>query len=92
MNKGELVDAIAGKTGLTKAAAGEALDAALDAISGALKGGDEVKLVGFGSFVTLQRKAGEGRNPRTGETVKIAASKLPKFKPGAGLKALVNGK
>lgn len=91
MNKGELVSAIAESTGLSKAQAGEALDAALDAIQGALKSGDEVKIVGFGTFSVAERAAGEARNPRTGEKVQVPASKTPKFKAGAGLKDAVNG-
>lgn len=91
MNKGELVSAIAEKAGLSKAQAGDALDAALGAIQDALKGGDEVKIVGFGTFLVADRPAGEARNPRTGEKVQVPASKTPKFKAGAGLKDAVNG-
>ena len=91
MNKGDLVSAIAEKAGLTKADAGAALDAALDAITGALKAGDEVKLVGFGSFGVSTRAGGEGRNPKTGEKIQIAATKSPKFKAGAALKSALNG-
>lgn len=90
MNKGELVGAIADKTGLSKGDAGKALDAALESIQDALKGGDEVKIVGFGTFTVADRPAGEARNPRTGEKVQVAASKTPKFKAGAGLKDAVN--
>jgi DNA-binding protein HU-beta len=91
MNKGELVNAMAERMGMTRAQAGEALDAAIETITEALKKGDEVKIVGFGSFVVTQRAAGEARNPRTGEKVKVPASKAPKFRAGAGLKEAVNG-
>jgi DNA-binding protein HU-beta len=91
MNKGELVSAVAEKTGLSKAQAGEALDAALEAIQDTLKKGEEVKIVGFGTFTVADRPAGEARNPRTGEKVQVPASKTPKFKAGAGLKDAVNG-
>ena len=90
MNKGELVAAVADKVGLSRGQAGEALDAAIDAITTALKKGDEVKIVGFGTFVVTNRAAGEARNPRTGEKVKVPASKTPKFRAGAGLKDAVN--
>lgn len=92
MNKGELISAVAEKTGLSKGQTGEVIDAALAAITGALKTGDEVKLVGFGTFVVTKRAAGEARNPRTGEKVKVPASMTPKFRAGAGLKDAVNGK
>ena len=91
MNKGELVAAVADKVGLSRGQAGEAVDAAIDAITGALTKGDEVKIVGFGTFVVTDRAAGEARNPRTGEKVKVVpASKTPKFRAGAGLKDAVN--
>ena len=90
MNKGELVNAMAEKVGLTRAQAGEALDAAIDTITEALKKGEEVKIVGFGTFTVAERAAGEARNPRTGEKVQVAASKTPKFKAGAGLKDSLN--
>jgi DNA-binding protein HU-beta len=92
MNKGDLVSAVAEKASLTKVQATEAIDAAIDAITGALKAGEEVKLVGFGTFGVADRAAGTARNPRTGETIKVPASKTPKFKAGAGLKEAVNGK
>ncbi len=92
MNKGELISAVAEKAGLTKGQTGEVIDAALEAITEALKKGEEVKLVGFGTFVVTERAAGEARNPRTGEKVKVPASKTPKFRAGAGLKDSVNGK
>lgn len=92
MNKGDLVSAVADKAGLTKAQAGDALDAALEAITTALSKGDEVKLIGFGTFVVADRPAGTARNPRTGEAIEVAASRTPKFKAGAGLKDAVNGR
>jgi DNA-binding protein HU-beta len=91
MNKGELAGAVAEKTGLSKAQAGEALDAVLESIQDTLKKGEEVKIVGFGTFTVADRPAGEARNPRTGEKVQVPASKTPKFKAGAGLKDAVNG-
>lgn len=90
MNKNELVDAVAGDTGLTKADAARAVDSVLDSITGALSKGGEVRLVGFGTFNVAQRKATTGRNPRTGETIQIKASKQPKFKAGKALKDAVN--
>ena len=86
MNKSELIDAIAQKGGLTKVDAGKALDATLEAIGEALKAGDTVTLVGFGSFSVKERAARTGRNPKTGEELKIPASKVPSFKAGKGLK------
>ena len=74
MNKNDLIAAVAEKTGLTKAQAGEAVDAALDAITGTLKSGGEVRIIGFGNFSVSERAASEGRNPRTGETIQIPAS------------------
>ena len=85
MNKAQLIDAIAGKSGLTKADAKKSLDATIDAVSEALKGGDRVALVGFGSFSVSERSARTGRNPQTGKEIKIAAKKVVKFKPGAEL-------
>jgi len=90
MNKGELVSAVAEKIGLSKGQAGEAIDAALEAITDALRRGEEVKIVGFGTFGVAERAAGEARNPRTGEKVQVAASKSPKFRAGAGLKEALN--
>lgn len=90
MNKSELVSAVADASGLTKADAEKAVDGVFEAITGALKAGDEVRLVGFGSFSVAQRAASQGRNPRTGETIQIAASKQPKFSAGKGLKDAVN--
>jgi DNA-binding protein HU-beta len=92
MNKGELVATVADQVGMSRGQAGEALDAAITAITGALKKGDEVKIVGFGTFVVTDRAAGEARNPRTGEKVTVPASKTPKFRAGAGLKEAVNGR
>ena len=91
MNKNELIAMVADKADLSKAAAGTAVDAVFDGISGALKGGDEVRLVGFGTFSVAHRAATEGRNPQTGAKIKIPASKTPKFKAGKGLKDAVNG-
>ena len=90
MNRNELVDAVSGKTDMRKSEASKAVDAVFDAIADALKDGDEVRLVGFGTFSVASRAASEGRNPRTGEKIKIAASKTPKFKAGKGLKDAVN--
>lgn len=90
MNKNELIDAIAEEADLSKASAGRALDAALGAITEALKKQDTVSLVGFGTFSVKHRAAREGRNPRSGETIQIAASNAPGFKPGKALKDAVN--
>jgi DNA-binding protein HU-beta len=90
MNKSDLVDAIADSAGLSKADAGRALDAVVDTITGALKAGNAVSLVGFGTFSVRDRAARTGRNPRTGETIQIAASKNPAFKAGKALKDAVN--
>ncbi len=90
MNKNDLIDAIAAEADLSKASAGRALDAALSAISGALAKQDTVSLVGFGTFAVKHRAARQGRNPRTGETINIAASNNPTFKAGKGLKDAVN--
>lgn len=90
MNKAELIDAVAAKSGLQKNEASRAVDAVFDAITEALKGGDAVSLLGFGSFAVKGRAARSGRNPRTGETIEIAASKIPGFKAGKALKDAVN--
>ena len=90
MNKTELVDAVSSQTGSAKTDAARAVDAVLDAISNALKAGDSVALVGFGTFAVKERAARSGRNPRTGETIEIAAAKMPVFKAGKGLKDAVN--
>ena len=90
MNKSDLVDAIAKSADISKAAAARALDATVDSIKKALKKGDTVSLVGFGTFKVGKRAARNGRNPRTGETIKIKAAKVPKFSAGKGLKDAVN--
>jgi DNA-binding protein HU-beta len=90
MNKAELIDQVCQKTELTKAQAQGAIEAALETISTTLKNGDDVKLVGFGVFTVTERAATTGRNPRTGEEIKIPASKTPKFKAGKELKEKVN--
>ena len=87
MNKAQLIDAIADKAGLTKVDAKKGLDATIEAVSEALKAGDRVALVGFGSFSVSERGARTGRNPQTGKEIKIAAKKVVKFKPGAELSA-----
>jgi DNA-binding protein HU-beta len=90
MNKSELIDAIAESADLSKAAAGRALDGAIEAIQKALKKGDMVSLTGFGSFYVGKRAARTGRNPRTGEAIEIKAQKIPKFRVGKGFKDSVN--
>ncbi len=90
MKKVELVEAVAKATGLTKADSTRAIDATFAAITGALKKGDKVPLVGFGTFAVSKRAAREGRNPRTGEKVTIAARKAVSFKAGTALKDAVN--
>ena len=90
MKKVELVEAVATATGLTKTDAAKAIDATLDVIKEALAKGDKVPLVGFGTFALSERAAREGRNPRTGETVKIEARKAVTFKAGSALKDAVN--
>lgn len=90
VNKNDLVAAVANDAGLSKSDAAKAVDSVFDTISGALRGGDDVRLVGFGTFNVASRKASVGRNPRTGETINIPASKQPKFKAGKGLKDTVN--
>ena len=90
MKKAELVEAIAAKTGLTKADANRALDATFEVITKALKKGDRVPVAGFGTFNVSKRKAREGRNPQTGATVKIPARKAVTFKAGTALKEAVN--
>ena len=86
MNKNDLVTRVADDAGITKTAATKAIESFLESITDTLKRGDEVRLVGFGTFCVTERKATEGRNPRTGEKIQIAAAKLPKFRPGKGLK------
>ena len=90
MNKNDLVAAVSAGTGLSKSDSANAVDSMLDSIAGALKSGGEVRLVGFGTFSVAQRRASEGRNPRTGEKIQIPASKQPKFKAGKALKEAVN--
>lgn len=90
MNKAELISSIAEKSGLTKADAGKALDGLLESVTDGLKKGDRIALVGFGSWTVEKRKARTGRNPRTGEEIKIPAKKVVKFKAGAGLSDAVN--
>ena len=90
MNNSELIDAIAAGADLSKADAGKALDATLAAVTGALKNGDSVSLVGFGTFQVKDRAARSGRNPQTGATIQIAAAKVPGFKAGKALKDAVN--
>ena len=90
MNKSELIDQIAKAAGISKASAGRSLDATTDAITAALKKGNLVTLIGFGSFYVGKREARNGRNPRTGATIKIKASNSPKFRAGKALKDAVN--
>ena len=90
MNKNEFIDRVADLSGMTKADAGRAVDAVFDAITETLKKGDDVRLVGFGTFSAAKRAARDGRNPRTGETIKIPASTQPKFSAGKGLKDALN--
>ena len=90
MNKSDLIGAVAESSGLTRSDATKAVEGVFDAISSALTKGDEVRLVGFGTFSVAKRKASTGRNPRTGEPMSIKASSQPKFKAGKGLKDAVN--
>jgi DNA-binding protein HU-beta len=90
MNKGDLIDNVADETGLSKADASRAVDALIGAITGELRSGGQVSLVGFGTFTVKHRAARQGRNPRTGETIQIKASKVPGFKAGKALKEAVN--
>ena len=90
MNKQELIENIAGSADITKAAAGRALDSVIDSITGSLKQGDSVVLVGFGTFSVRDRAARTGRNPQTGAAIQIAAAKVPAFKAGKALKDAVN--
>ena len=89
MTKADFVDKVASTSGLTKKDAGTAVDAVIGELEKALKGGEEVSFTGFGKFHVAQRGAREGRNPRTGETMQIAASKVPRFTAGSGLKKAV---
>jgi len=90
VNKSELIDAIAASADLPKTVAGRALDAVVESITNALKDGDSVALVGFGTFSVKERAARTGRNPQTKEPIQIAAAKVPGFKPGKTLKDAVN--
>tara|TARA_X000001036_G_C20538668_1_gene749328 strand:+ start:656 stop:937 length:282 start_codon:yes stop_codon:yes gene_type:complete len=90
MNKAELIDAVAEAADLKKSEAARALDSAIDNITNALKGGDSVTLVGFGTFTVRKREARMGRNPRTGEAIQIKASRVPGFKAGKALKDALN--
>lgn len=90
MNKAELIDAVAARTGLTKNDASGAVEAVFDVISSTLSNRGTVSVIGFGTFSTSDRAARTGRNPRTGETINIAATCVPKFKAGKGLKEIVN--
>ena len=92
MTKPELIDQVVKDTGLQKKQATAAVDAIVDAITTTLKKGGDVALIGFGTFTVRKRAARVGKNPRTGETLKIKAAKVPAFKPGAGLKQAVAGK
>lgn len=92
MNKAELVDEISKETGLTKKDSEAALKSFIGVVSKELSKGDDVQIIGFGTFSVGERAARSGRNPKTGETIKIAASKSPKFKPGKALKDAVNKK
>ncbi|MBJ2106389.1 nucleoid-associated protein HU-beta [Serratia ureilytica] len=90
MNKSQLIDKIAAGADISKAAAGRALDAVIASITDSLKAGDDVALVGFGSFTVRERSARTGRNPQTGKEIKIAAAKVPAFRAGKALKDAVN--
>jgi DNA-binding protein HU-beta len=90
VNKSELIDQVANTADLSKAAAGRAVDAALEAITGSLKQSEPVSLVGFGTFLVRERAARKGRNPQTGENIDIAASRAAAFKPGKALKDALN--
>lgn len=90
MTKADIVNAMAEKAGLSKSDAEEALKAFIETVTGALKSGDKVALVGFGTFSVGERAARTGQNPKTGQKIEIAAAKAPKFKPGKTLKDSVN--
>ncbi|HEI9783677.1 TPA: DNA-binding protein HU-beta [Serratia marcescens] len=90
MNKSQLIDKIAAGADISKAAAGRALDAVIASVTDSLKAGDDVALVGFGSFTVRERSARTGRNPQTGKEIKIAAAKVPAFRAGEALKDAVN--
>ncbi len=90
MNKNELIATVANSTGLSKSQSAEAIEAVIDTVTAQLRSGSDVRLVGFGTFSISRRQATTGRNPRTGETINIAASNVPKFKAGKALKDGVN--
>jgi DNA-binding protein HU-beta len=90
MNKGDLIEVVSGDAGLSKADASRAVDSVIGAITKALRGGNQVSLVGFGTFAVKKRAARTGRNPRTGEAIQIRASKVPGFRAGKALKDAVN--
>ena len=90
MNKSELIDVIAAQAEISKAAAGRALDATVAAVKDALKAGDSVSLIGFGTFSVGERAPRTGRNPQTGKTLTIKAARIPKFRPDKGLKDALN--
>ena len=90
MNKSELIEAISAEADLSKAGAGRALDAVISSVTGALKDGESVSLVGFGTFSVKARAARTGRNPQTGAAIQIAAANIPSFKAGKALKDAVN--
>lgn len=92
MNKSELIDTLAAKTRTTKVAAGQAIEALIDIITAEVAKGEDVTLIGFGTFKASQREARTGRNPKTGEALTIAATTVPTFKAGAGFKAAVANK
>ena len=92
MNKSELAESLAGRTGMSKAAAKEAVDGVFEAIGEALENGEEARILGFGTFATRNRPARTARNPRTGETMTVAASTVPVFKAGQPLKDAVNSR
>ncbi|MBW7929774.1 MAG: HU family DNA-binding protein [Gammaproteobacteria bacterium] len=90
MNKGDLIDAVSNETGLSKADASRAVESVFSVVTDALKNGEQVSLVGFGAFTVKTRAARTGRNPRTGDTMQIPASKVPGFRAGKALKDAVN--
>lgn len=90
MNKNDLIASVATETGLGRQEAAKAVDSVFEAITGALKDGGEVRLVGFGTFSVAERAASQGRNPRTGESISISASRTPKFRAGKTLKEALN--
>ena len=90
MNKGDLINKVAESANISKAQATDALNAVLDGVTEALKGGDKVTLIGFGTFSVSRREARSGRNPQTGETIQIAAKNVVKFKPGKEISEAVN--